>query len=721
VVVAALMSGPLFSSSWYRVAELKPRLRSHARLHRHRYRGRSWFVLQDLSTGAMHRFRPEAHEIVGRLDGEQSVDAIWRLASERLGDDAPTQDDVIRLLAQLHAADLLQSEIAPDTAELLRRYEQQQRSSRFARWMNPFAVQIPLVDPDRMLSRSVRYVRPLIGRAGLLLWLALVLPAAALAALNFQTLSEGVLDRIFTPANLLAVWLLFPCVKALHELGHAYTTRAYGGEVHEMGLMLLVLSPVPYVDASAATAFPSKAQRMAVGAAGMIVELALAALAMLLWAAVEPGVVRTLTFNVMLICGVTTLGFNANPLLRFDGYYVLADWLEIPNLRQRSGAMISFLFQRHLLGHEEARPPDATARERAWLAAYAVGSFAYRLIVTFAIALFVLELSLPLGALMLGAAVLGWFAVPLVRGARRLLQDPQLREARPRMLTRLALAGAMLVLVTLLLPLPLRTRAEGVVWIPEEAHVRALEEGFVAEVLARPGARVERGDALVRLRDPVLETAAAVLQARVEGLEWSYAQERHGDRVRAQIVHEQLLAARDELADARGRLGELRVTAGASGTFVCPGAQHLPGRFVRKGDEIAQVVDLGTLRVRAVVGQDDIDLVRRRLRAVSARLAERVGEVVPAALVRVVPGASGQLPSSALGSAGGGAVVVDPRDREGLSSVERIFQLELELPSESGVVNVGGRVHLRFEHGLEPLAWQAYRRLRQLFLSRLDV
>src|SRR6185503_10544121 len=183
---------------------------------------------------------------------------------------------------------------------------------------------------------------------GGLVWLAVVAPAAVHLAVHWTDFSHGVLDRLLTPQNLGMMWLLFPLIKTLHELGHATATKAFGREVHDLGVMLLVVTPVPYVDASAAWAFPGKWRRIAVGAAGMAVELVLASLALYVWLAVEPGLVRALAFHVIVIAGISTLVFNANPLLRYDGYYILADLLEIPNLRARANRYLGYLGERYL-------------------------------------------------------------------------------------------------------------------------------------------------------------------------------------------------------------------------------------------------------------------------------------------------------------------------------------------------------------------------------------
>ncbi|MFM8330774.1 MAG: hypothetical protein ACKN9T_03710, partial [Candidatus Methylumidiphilus sp.] len=376
------MSASMFSPSWYRVAALQPRLRSHATIHRHHYRGELWYVLQDALSGRHHRFTPAAHHVIALMDGQRTAQAIWTLAAEHLGDDAPTQDEMIRLLGQLHASDLLVCDVSPDSLELFQRFQRQERQKWVQRLWSPLSLRFPLFDPAPFLARWAFLARPLFGWFGALLWLAVVGPAAVLAAAHWAELTHNLSDQVLAPSNLLILFLVYPALKALHELGHAFATWVWGGEVHEMGVMLIVLMPVPYVDASAASAFRDKRRRMVVGAAGMIVELFAAALALFVWLNVEPGLARAVAYNVMLIGSVSTLFFNGNPLLRFDGYYIFADAVEIPNLASRANQYLGYCIQRHVFGLSEAKTDAGGGGERAWLALFGLASFGYRLFVT---------------------------------------------------------------------------------------------------------------------------------------------------------------------------------------------------------------------------------------------------------------------------------------------------------------------------------------------------
>ncbi|MGH7303952.1 MAG: efflux RND transporter periplasmic adaptor subunit, partial [Candidatus Rokuibacteriota bacterium] len=428
-----------------------------------------------------------------------------------------------------------------------------------------------------------------------------------------------------------------------------------------------------------------------------------------------------IAYNTVLIAGVTTLLFNVNPLLRYDGYYILADLLEIPNLRRRTDAYLQYLCERDLFGRREAAPPVATPGERAWFVGYGVASFVYRILVVAAILMFIADRYFWLALFFLGVTGIVWLAAPLAKGIQFVATSPRLRQHRVRALAVSVGALAAVALVLGAVPVPYRSVIEGVVWIPEESIVRAGTEGFIQEIVAAPGARVARGDILIRLRDPEITTRVAVVAARVRELQARYDAEKPVDQVRAAIVLEELQFAREDLARASQRVAELTIRSGTSGTFVVPTAEDLPGRFVKQGERLAHVVELGTLTIRTAVPQDAIDLVRFHTQRVDVRLAERLTDVTHGVIRRLVPGATEQLPTTALGSEGGGQIVVDPRDPNGVTAIQKVFQVDVELAAAAGRLNVGGRAYVRFDHGWQPLAVQWYLALRQLFLARFNV
>lgn len=711
----------VFSSSWYRVASLRPRLKEHAQIHRHHYRGQLWYVLQDLSSGSNHRFSPQVHYVLSMMDGCRTLQQIWDLALESLGDDAPTQPEMVKLLGQLHGNDLLLCDVSPDTLELFQRFQRKQKSKWKQRLWSPLSIRFPLWDPDAFLTKWLDLVSPLFGWVGKLVWVGVVLSAVVLASSHWPDLSENVADRVLAPGNLLVLFFVYPLVKLLHELGHGFATKIWNGEVHEMGIMLLVFMPIPYVDASSAWAFRERKKRVIVGAAGMGVELFLASVALFVWLNVEQGLVRVIAYNVILIGSVSTLFFNGNPLLRFDGYYIFSDLIEIPNLSSRANNFFGYLFQRYLFGVQHATSPANTVGERVWFVIYGSASFLYRMLITFAIILFVAGKFFLIGILLALWAGTTQLLTPIIKLIRFLFTSPVIQRKRIRAITGSCSMVAAIFGFLFLVPMPLNTYAEGVVWLPEQSKIRIKTQGFITGIRAQPNAPVKRGEILMALDDPLLTMQKTIFEYRKEELKAQLKEAWAEDKVHASILEEQIETVEAEIADIVERVENMTLRSPIDGIFIVPQAEDMADRFMNKGELAAYVVNFPATTILAVVTQDDIGLVRERTRDVEVRLAENTKNLYPATVLREIPAASDHLPSSALGLAGGGVIPVDPASRDGIRAYEPVFQIELRFPPEADARNLGERVYIRFDHGSESLAMQLYRAGRQLFLRRFGV
>jgi putative peptide zinc metalloprotease protein len=486
-----------------------------------------------------------------------------------------------------------------------------------------------------------------------------------------------------------------------------------------MGVMFLVLMPIPYVDASAATAFPEMRRRAVVGAAGMLVELFIASVALFLWLEAQPGIARAVLYNVMLIAGVSTVFFNANPLLRYDGYYILCDLLQIPNLRNRANQYLAYLVEGRLFGVKVAAP-EASDGEKVWFVLFAITSFAYRTFIMLAIAVFIASRYMIIGVLLALWALVASFVWPILRGLGYLFLHSRVRHRRVRALAvTTAVAGGLAVLL-FVMPLPLWVNAEGVIDVPEDARVRAGADGFVRQVVVQPGEVAPRGAPLVAADDFELGPRIRVLEAQLRLLRVRAHAELQDDRVRWQITQEEIRATQAELAHAREQQAALTVRSPASGEFVLAAATDLPQRFVRKGQDIGYVVAPGSATARVLVSQDDIDLVRSRTTRVRVKLAGRLYETFEASIRREVPAASDRVANLAMSSVGGGKAALDPQDSQRAKTLGTWFEFELDLPATRAFV-LGEHAYARFELGAEPIGWRAYRVVRQLFLKRFSV
>lgn len=715
------MAPPLLSDVWYRVADLRPKLRQHARLYRHRYRNELWYLLQDPASGRVHRFTPTARLIIALMDGKRRVADLWTIANRRLGETAPTQDEMVELLAQLHGADLLQSDASPDVAELFMRAEREEKARNRRSYGNPMTIRIPIWDPDAFLERFRRPIQGIWSKWGALVWLAVVLPALLLVPPHWPELTNNFSDRVLAADNLFILYLLFPVIKALHEMGHASAVKAGGGEIHDLGIILLVLLPVPYVEASAATTFPSKYQRALVGAAGVAVELFLAALAFYVWLAIEPGIVRACLFNTMLVAGISTLIFNGNPLLRYDAYYVLADLIEIPNLSARSIRYWGYLFERYVLGVRDAEMPRGSPAEKAWFVFYGLASTIYRVLVTLVIALFIAGRFFVIGVVLAAWALAAMAIYPLIKAVRHLSESPRLARHRPRAIATVVLLIVGAAVLLTVVPVPFHTRAEGVVWLPEQALVRAGANGFLSDFPAEPGTWVTRSNGLIQSVDPMLKAQLRASEAYVAELEATYAAAAVSNRVQAEVARQKLEQERAHLELLRSQSGDLTARANTDGIFVVPQQGDLPGRYYRKGDLLGYVLGEAHPIVRVVVPQDAIDRVRLDVKNVHVRMVDQLDLTFEGRIVREVPEGEEYLPSLALAAEGGGEVATDPRDAKAPKALQRMFQLDVELAGDVQFHQFGQRVFVRFEHQPVPLAMQWYRTIRLLFLSRFSV
>jgi putative peptide zinc metalloprotease protein len=714
------MAESTFSEHWHRVADQRIALRPTVQTRRQVVRGEKWFLVQEAFNNHFFRLSEGAHRFVCRLDGRRTVEEVWLLCLEQDPEGAPGQTEVIQLLSQLYQANLLRGEVAPDNARLFERFEKRQKRERRARF-NFMSLRFPLFDPDKLLQRTLPLVRWLMTPFGAVLWIAVVGAAVKVAiehAPQLRDQSEGVLS----PGNLPLLYAALVFIKVIHEFGHAFACRRFGGEVHTMGVLLMYFSPVPYVDATASWAFRSKWRRIFVSSAGMIVELFVAALATFVWAATGEGALHSLAYNVMFIASVTTLFFNANPLMRFDGYYILSDLIEMPNLQVRSQQMLRFLTERFLFGSRSSVNPAQSRREGGFLAGFGIAGAIYRVWLFFWIALFVSERFLLLGILMALYMVAMFTVAPLVKFVRWVAADPHLARTRQRALLVSFGGLAVIVAVLALVPFPHRFRAPGVLSSEEFSRVFTQTPGTLREILAVPGSTVEKGAPLLRLESP--ELALEIAAARAELGRAVAEEERALERATATLLP---LRARREVAQRTLRKREeqqrdLIVRAPHTGTWAAIRVQDHLGQFFPRGHELGAIVP-SQFRFSAVVSQRDAaHLFSGNLHASEVRLAGQAEQPIIVEDVRVIPAEQEVLPSAALGWGAGGEIELAAGDRTGLRAAEPFFELRATLRATPGAPFLQGRSgRIRCELTPQPLLVQWFHQLRQLVQARYQI
>src|SRR5262245_24381052 len=497
-------SPPTFSESWYRIANQRIYLRPSVKARRQNFRGQRWIVLENPFSNQFFRLRPAAYEFVARLRPDKTVEEVWKECLERFPDEAPGQEAVIQLLSQLYLTNLLQYDLAADSAKLFERYEKTRQRETRAKLLNVMFMRFPLLDPDQFLIRTLPVAKLLISPIGAILWLATVGFALKLVVENW-TLLRDQSQSVLSPGNLPLLYAGMVLIKAIHEFGHAYFCRRFGGEVHVMGVMLMIFTPMPYVDATSSWGFRKRWQRVLVGGAGMIVEVFVAAIATFVWANTGQGTIHSLAYNMMFVASVSTIIFNINPLLRFDGYYILSDLLEIPNLNQRSLQHLKHLAERYLFGVKKSRSPALTRKEAAWLTVFGIASGIYRVVVFGGILLFVADRLLIIGIIMAAVCAIAWVMRPAILFVRYLATSPQLERQRWRAISvSVAIVTGLLVLFDVI-PFPHHFRAPGLVESRQWTEVLNTVAGQVEAVLTPAGGTVKAGQPLLRLKNQELD------------------------------------------------------------------------------------------------------------------------------------------------------------------------------------------------------------------------
>lgn len=715
---------PTFSPHWHRVRVTTPRLRPHVQVTRQRYRGRRWHVAHDPASNRFFRMSPIANELVGLLDGKRTVEDAWTIVAEKHGPDAPTQPEVIDLIAQLYNSNLLSVDASPETEHLLKRGRDRIKKKVQSQAIGIMYFRMKLFNPDGILSAVEPVLRPILNRWGFVAWVAFVLFAVYKLVPELDTFAEGFRDAI-APSNWLWIIAVFVVAKALHELGHGVICKRFGGQVPEFGALLLVLVPSPYVDASASWAFASKWQRIAVGTGGMIFELFLAAIAVHVWLATSPGELpHQLAYNAILTAGISTLVFNANPLMRFDGYYILSDLLEIPNLMNRSFKMLQYQLQRFVYRLDDAEAPTSDPSEGLTLMLYGIGATVYRVFLFISITLFVMGQLFAIGLLLAIWTAGAWFLMPVGKFLRWLSTNPKLAEHRVRAVgVTLAMVVAGVVLLGLI-PVQDSRRGVGVVESSARTGVFALQGGFLDEVLVKPGARVSEGDAIVVLRNDELLHRLRMARAMLSEFESVEREMTATSPSSVLIARDRVVAQRDAVAFLEAQAERLIVRAPHDGVLVGPEITGMIGGLVSEGDALGEIVDLDEVRVAASLPQvesawlfDAGEPYRVAIRPVSLP-----GVVVRGENAVAVDAGQQILPHAGLGVSGGGTIALDQQDRTGRLTERAQFVVYVEpVASDRWVPTPGERVHLRFRLSAKPLIAQWADRLHKLIQGRVQL
>lgn len=704
--------------AWDAIAQLKLKLHSHVTFYQHVYRKRTWHIVADPLSNAHFRCTELVFQFIQHLDGKHNIAQAYQHCLGMGGERAPNQSDILNVIATLQMKGLLHGDMPVSTHELYQRHEAEKRQKKIRVWSRPLSFKLSLWDPDQWLEKICPLFAGIFNRWALMLCVFLVALGGAIAFGHWAELTQHFLIRFMDPQNLMLIWLIYPLVKLIHELGHAILTKYWGGEVHDIGVLFIVFMPVPYVDASSSHQFTDKHKRMMVAGAGIFVELLLAALGILLWSIMGDSFIRNIAFNIAVVGGLSTLFVNGNPLLRFDGYYVFSDAIEIPNLASRATKYLGYLSQRFFLGLDEFSSPNSSSvtadGERSWFVFYGLAAGFYRLFISFSIAFFVAS-----HYFIIGVALALWSLVqqvvwPTISAIKKLFIMAK-EQKRLRRLLITSVPISLLFAFLLFYPLRWSTHVEGLIVLPEAASIRVNSNGFMKEILKRNGEKVNVGDTLFELENAELASKEQLIKAQLAELNMRENQAFIKGPFESQIIKLDIQDTQAKLVDIQTKLAELSIKSAVSGVMSIPKALDMPGRFYRKGDVLAYIVDLTDVSVKTIIPQNKFEHLNTEGNGWKVKLNSQPEQTFVAKSGRKVPRASYQLPSAKLGSAEGGEIMVDARDTEGRTALQAVYQVELTVENYSEHY-LAAKVDIKVQHQSESFATYIYRVIT-LFLS----
>ncbi|MCR9201584.1 MAG: efflux RND transporter periplasmic adaptor subunit [Planctomycetaceae bacterium] len=665
----------------------------------HVYGEETCYHIDHAARSSFFRIGYVEYVFISLLDGRTTFAEALALTSRRCGAEALGQTQALSLYSWLLENRLAQ--IADDAARGTQATEQK-NSAAWLQQLNPFWIRLPLGQPDEFLKTISPALQWLFSPAATLATILLIIAAAVQLAADWSAFSAAS-SGVFARDNWLWLLLAWLGLKGCHELAHGLVCRRYGGRVTETGLILAFFAPLAYVDATSSWSFTSRWKRIHVAAAGMYVELLLASVAVFLWTRVESTVVSSLLYNVIIMASVSTLLFNANPLMKFDGYYILSDLLQQPNLYTQSGEAVQQLAARWIWGRNSSAPVTR-GRHRGVLLSYGLAAVVWRLFICCSMLIAASVLFHGAGVALVAAGVVAWFGVPVLKFGRLLVQ---LAQQQPSRLIRGAVVCSLVAGVTagalLGLPGPFQTVAPGVVQLQDGRQVRAEVDGFVEAIHVVAGQQVAAGDVLLTLRNEDVRNQVEdlKLQIKQEEIRQQTAMQdlRSGD---AAVAVSKQRSLHQQLRQAERRLAGLTVRAPAAGAVVARNLSSLLATFVEEGDELLLVDDGQSRRLRISVAEEDIGVLNKAAKE-RMTLAVRLGTrpLTWGVLERIVPRASRTLPAESLAATEGGALPVRSRGEESESELELTehrFVADLRLPAgqrlplgERGYATLGDR------------------------------
>lgn len=623
-----------------RLAEAHVELRPDLEVSRHVFRGEVSYIIRDPVTFETQRFSASDYKVLCTLHVDRALSEVLEIL---LADNSLREEDSERFyqfIFSLHKSGLLKLPVS-DESTLYKRHLAKKEAKRAQAFKSILFKQVPLVNPDRFLERTMHLVRPLFSTYAFAAWGVLMVVASWILFRSWDEFTEPVLD-IFTGPNIPFLWATLILLKLAHELGHAYACKHYGGHVPEMGAYFIMFAPCAFVYATASWSFAKKRQRLFVCFAGMYVEIALAAMALLLWSVTPPGFLRSILHNVIVLGSVVTIGFNINPLMRYDGYFALSDFLEIPNLRSRANAYALAVGKRLVLGLETGKK-WGSVKLRIFLLGFGAASAVYKSTLIIGISMVIATKFFTAGLLLGSMYFVGEIRGILKKAIPYLWHSEEASPVRKRAIALSVVCLGVLPIAVMAIPVPEHVRAPGLVALQDETALYLESTGFLVEMFVEAGDRVRRGEPVALLSDAEVTESHENTLAQLEAAKIKERIFTGTDPARVAVERERTHQLEERSAFSAERLAKLQPTSPSTGIVIQALDRNERGRFVQQGEPVALIAS-GPRIVRALLTEEDLAACRPKVgQQVEFRPVGMPGQVMQGVISRVTPAGTREL------------------------------------------------------------------------------
>lgn len=595
----------------FEIGQAKLRLRSGLRFSFHQSGADFWYLVEDEVHSALYRIGLPEYTLLSLLNGERTLSRAISETAMRLGDQAFDEQTAAALSQWVVESALAETDASKSFHRVTDRIQQRTQVERLS-FLNPISTRIKLLDPDSIVARVEDGLGWLVSWPCAIIYLIVVLLAAILMLDHWSEFTLGRVET-FSSNDLFWLALCWLLVKSIHEMAHGVVCKRFGGRVSQFGILFLLLIPLPYVDVTSSWSFEDKYKRILTAAAGMLAELFVASLAVFVWLYAEPGPIRYHAGNLIITATLHTLIFNVNPLMKFDGYYMLSDWLEIPNLYTRGRQHVKGIARKVFYGLN-SQTEFSRSRNHWMIVLYGWASSFWFCLICVSLGLGAISLLHGFGLLIGLVAIVFWFVIPFLKILKFVLFGSETQQPNRFQFTAVV-AGITVAMATLLLlaPAPSTISAPVVVEYDPITTVRTETSGFISQICIEAGQSVAQGEQLFRLENPDLETELEVIKIDQAKSELKLRQyKRDGNVAGCQQQRKFIESTKRRRKELEQLVSKLSIVAPVHGIITSRDLSSRKGTFVEAGAELVTLGQANSLRLISMISQQDAPYFHRK-------------------------------------------------------------------------------------------------------------